>query len=669
MDDLPSEVESRCYQLWFESRNDERNRGLDLLCAEYPAHERSIRALARELEQADDAIGQLRIEVDRPDPPAQFGPFEIVGELGVGGFGVVFRALQHEPVRRVVALKILQPGRLHERAIARFALERQALARMQHPAIAQVYDAGTGTDGRRFIAMELVVGAPITTHCDQHRLAVDARLRLFVEVCDGVTHAHQRGIVHRDIKPSNVLVVDRDGAAHPKIIDFGVAKALDEELGSDVELTIDGGFVGTPSYTSPEQAGGGPVDTRTDVHALGVMLHELLTGDLPYDRDRLQTSSLAKVLRIVREEEPQAPSRSLRGPSVAAAAAARSTSPRRLLQRVRGDLDRIVLHVLERDVDRRYGSVEALADDVRRHLDHLPVAAQRPSLRYAARKLARRHRVLVSITGVLLFAIVGVATAVSWSLLEVSAARDVAVAERERAAWNEYSAHLAAAQLALADGNAQLALRHLASTTRELQGWEHALLRAATDDAERILEPEHPIRDLYWVENGLLAAAPYRGGLQLWDVEHGQIVGEVPGQEGQTDAMVPIGDGRRVLVVRRGPGSVRDPETGAVHAAGRVELVDLVERRVLREVAAYRSDLTALAVSEDGVQFACHDLTQTLQRGRIDGAGEVERWDDVKLAVTALAFWPDGESLLLGTRYGQVARGIRPQTDRTVVRA
>jgi serine/threonine protein kinase/WD40 repeat protein len=653
--ELPPDIEERCYALWFDRTAAERPDALDALLSEHPAHRDGIRRLFDHLAGGDRALEPFDGGPADAVPPARIGSYELIDELGRGGFGRVYRARQHEPVRRLVALKFLDAAAGHVRAIARFALERQALARMQHPCIAQVYDAGTAPDGRPFIAMELVDGLPITRYCDEHRLDLEARIELLLRVCDGVTHAHQRGIVHRDLKPSNVLVVDRDGAPRPKIIDFGVAKALDDELGAGLDATIDGGFVGTPSYTSPEQAAGGAIDTRTDVHALGVMLHELLTGDLPFDRRRLQTSSLIEALRVIREEEPQLPSRSLRS-AAPEVAELRSTTLRRLRQRVRGDLDWIARRALERDVDRRYASVEAFADELRRFLDDRPIEARRPTLTYVFGKLARRHRLLVGAAATLLLALVGTALVVGWSLFRVETAMDAALAEGNRAARSEYAAQIAAAKLALDMGDAPGAGRILAATAPGFRGWEHALLTDLCEDAVLTFAPELRVRALEWLVDGELAVLPYTGGAEIWDPDTARRLAEVAGQAGFLERVAPLGDRRRLITARRDRGVRRDPRSGEMRAMRELELVDLVDRRVVRKLAEIPAGIDALAVSGDGIWFACFDQDRVLHRGRVDGSGALERWEQVKLPVSALAFWPDGGSLVLGTVHGQVVR-------------
>ena len=332
----------------------------------------------------------------------RIGPYLLEEILGEGGFGVVLRASQEEPVQRQVALKIIKLGMDTKSVVARFELERQALALMQHPNIAQVYDAGATPAGRPFFVMELVQGAPITDYCAREELSLEQGLRLFVTCCRAVHHAHQRGVLHRDLKPSNVLVVTVDGSPDPKVIDFGIAKATAQENEDSSFATIEGHLLGTPSYMSPEQAAGAlDIDTRADVYSLGVVLYELLCGAVPFDT---RSRSLPEVLGAIREQDPPRPSTKRR--EVQAKAEEESTSLQ--LAEIPVELEWIVLRCLEKERDRRYASAEDLARDVLRFLDHEPLEAAPPSLGYRLRKLVRRHRTAaLAVVGIGLALLVG----------------------------------------------------------------------------------------------------------------------------------------------------------------------------------------------------------------------------------------------------------------------
>ena len=363
------------------------------------------------------------------------GPYRLLDLLGEGGMGEVWVAEQTHPMRRLVALKLIKSGMDSRQMIARFDAERQALALMDHAAIATVLDGGTTEDGRPYFAMEYVKGEPITTYCDRMRLGTEERLSLFLQVCDGVQHAHQKGIIHRDLKPSNVLVTVRDDGAAPKIIDFGVAKAIAQPLVAGTLFTSLGMMIGTPEYMSPEQAesGGVDIDTRTDVYALGVLLYELLTGCLPFDRQELLQKGIIELTRVLREKDPLRPSIRITqlGPGSAEVAASRRTDPNKLAGRLRGDLDWITMKALEKDRTRRYGSVSDLAADLRRHLNNQPVLASPPSTWYRVGKFVRRHRAGVSAAATLIAMLVAFAATTGIQARRIALERDRANREAE----------------------------------------------------------------------------------------------------------------------------------------------------------------------------------------------------------------------------------------------
>jgi tRNA A-37 threonylcarbamoyl transferase component Bud32/tetratricopeptide (TPR) repeat protein len=341
-------------------------------------------------------IGDSTLAIPRSEAVGgRIGPFKILQLIGEGGFGSVFEAEQEHPVKRRVALKIIKLGMDTREVITRFEAERQALAMMDHPNIARVLDAGATDSGRPYFVMELVEGEPISGYCNRHKLPIDARLRLFEQVCAAVQHAHTKGIIHRDLKPNNVLVSTQDGQPFAKVIDFGIAKATSGRLTDKTMFTEANLMMGTPLYMSPEQAeGSADIDTRTDIYSLGVILYELLTGSTPIDSYSLRAAGYAEVQRIIREVEPLRPSARLSHATTAKAHVAqlRQTEPRKLSGAVRGELDWIVMKAIEKDRTRRYETANAFAMDVRRYLSGEPVLAVPPGAGYRFGKFVRRHR-------------------------------------------------------------------------------------------------------------------------------------------------------------------------------------------------------------------------------------------------------------------------------------
>jgi serine/threonine protein kinase len=373
----------------------------------------ALRARVERLLLADSQAGEFLSE--RADSTERFpekvgeriGRYRLRERIGRGGCGVVYLAEQEEPVRREVALKVIKLGMDTRSVVARFEAERQALALMDHPNIARVLDAGATETGRPFFVMELVRGVPITEYCEQNGVSFRQRLELFIQVCQAVQHAHQKGIIHRDLKPSNILVATQDGMPAPKVIDFGIAKATEQRLTEHTALTSLNQFIGTPAYMSPEQVGLGEcdVDTRSDIYSLGVILYELVAGRPPFAPKDLAQAGLDEMRRIIREVDPPRPSTTItrnldsnrlpstRGPS------------REQLAAVRGDLDWIVMKCLEKDRARRYETANSLATDIRRHLDNETIGARPPTALYRFQKIVRRNPRVAALAALLLLAL------------------------------------------------------------------------------------------------------------------------------------------------------------------------------------------------------------------------------------------------------------------------
>ena len=415
---------------------------LRLLAADAAAEESEFLgspALVRAIEQ-DDAVtgegsGVSRAAEAPPDGLSAIGPYRLSRLIGEGGMGEVWLAEQSTPVRRRVALKLIKAGMDTRQVIARFEAERQALAVLDHPTIAKVFDAGETPTGRPYFVMEYVPGEPINTYCDRQRLTTAERIALFLQVCEGVQHAHQKGIIHRDLKPTNILVETREDRALPRIIDFGVAKATAQRLTEKTIVTELGAMIGTPEYMSPEQVevSGIDVDTRTDVYSLGVILYELLVGALPFDSRMLRSAAFDEVRRVIREVDPLRPSERATspGPATLESAKNRRTEPGRLAGLLRGDLDWITMKALEKDRTRRYGSPSELAADLGRHLQNLPVDAGPPSVTYRARKFVRRHRFGTAAVTLIALSVVAGTIATSFALLRARRAEAAARQEAE----------------------------------------------------------------------------------------------------------------------------------------------------------------------------------------------------------------------------------------------
>ncbi len=423
----------------------EREAYLDRACG----HDAELRAAVEALLRASEAAGPFladeampaRDAAPAPDgegPGSRIGRYHLLERIGEGGFGVVYLAEQREPVRRRVALKIIKLGMDTRAVIARFEAERQALARMEHPNIATVLDGGATATGRPYFVMELVRGIPLTEFCDQQQLAPRERLELFVQVCHAVQHAHQKGVVHRDLKPPNILVTLHDDRPVPKVIDFGIAKAIDQPLTEKTMFTRFHQFVGTPAYMSPEQTGisGLDVDTRADIYSLGVLLYELLTGCTPFDTRTLLERGYEEILRTIREREPSRPSHrlaSLNVKELTTAAQRRRLEARQLVSQLRGDLDWIVMKCLQKDRQRRYATANGLAMDLVRHLGNEPVLACPDTLGYRAAKFVRRHRTPVAFAALLAAVLVAGLAGTITEARRADAERDFALRQLARA--------------------------------------------------------------------------------------------------------------------------------------------------------------------------------------------------------------------------------------------
>jgi serine/threonine protein kinase len=470
-------------------------------CAGDEKLRRRVEVLLRAHGEPDDVLDRPESSAGTEDyspitegPGTIIGPYKLLQQIGQGGFGVVYMAEQTQPVRRTVALKIIKPGMDTAQVIARFESERQALALMDHPHIAKVLDAGATDSGRPYFVMELVKGMPITEFCDKNHMPPEVRLKLFLDVCHAIQHAHHKGVIHRDIKPSNVMVTLHDGVPVVKVIDFGVAKATAQKLTEKTIFTAYGQMIGTPTYMSPEQAemSGLDIDTRSDVYSLGVLLYELLTGTTPLESKRLREAGYLEMQRLIREDEAPRPSTRLSslGDAATVMAGNRGLDPRRLMQLLAGDLDWIVMKALEKDRNRRYGTPGNFAEDIERYLRREAIQARPPSTVYKLHKFVQRNRMAVAAAAVVAAALLGGTALATWqavrarqaeqralaSLAEAEAARAAEAEERRKALESRRAADLAAEE---AHRAAETALTRGRESRAVLDFLENKVLAAA----------------------------------------------------------------------------------------------------------------------------------------------------------------------------------------------
>ena len=611
----------------------------------------------------------------------QIGPYKVLQEIGEGGFGVVYMAQQQRPVQRKVALKIIKPGMDTREVVARFEAEQQALALMDHPHIARVLDAGMTATGRSYFAMELVKGVPVTEFCDKNNMRLKERLELFVTICRAVQHAHQKGVIHRDIKPSNVMVTLHDGKPVPKVIDFGVAKAINQQLTEKTLFTKYGQMIGTPQYMSPEQAemSGLDVDTRSDIYSLGVLLYELLTGTTPLSAERLRATGLAEMQRVICQEEPPTPSTRLStlGEQATVVASLRQTDARKLRQILRGELDWIVMKTLDKDRGRRYETASALASDVEAYLNDEPVHARPPSVIYLLRKTYRRHRTLAIMAAIVALVLL-VTTAISiWQAIGATRARALAdlrfeQEQQARRAEEQASARAQTQQkMAVANEREARAREYVANALLMEHSWEHANIKRFTSllDAQRP-EPGQPdFRDFEWYfwRNTLNRSHPLPGpgsdsvavsrdgkwlvtAEDVADEESEVVVWDLPAQKVRRRM---VGFPYEVRMVAMHPDIQLTAICGGKHGVGGfVEVRDIHTGRTLFE-QAFKNKVRAVAFSDDGTYLAAGSSVLIGKWGEL----KVWNWESRAEVFTAehehkgfwsLDFSPDNEHLAVG---------------------
>jgi WD40 repeat protein/serine/threonine protein kinase len=685
----------------------ERQEYLDNVCAGDSALRAEVEALLEASGRAGSfltspAVGLSPVPtVDeqpiRERPGTVIGPYKLMEQIGEGGMGLVFVAEQQHPVRRKVALKVIKPGMDTRQVIARFEAERQALALMDHPNIAKVYDGGTtrsepralasgprspvayapGSEGRPYFVMELVKGVPITEYCDQKQVSVSERLQLFLNVCEAVQHAHQKGIIHRDIKPSNVMVVSHDGKPVVKVIDFGVAKAIGQQLTDKTVYTHFAQLIGTPLYMSPEQAGesGLDVDTRGDIYSLGVLLYELLTGTTPFDKERFKTAAYDEMRRIIREEEPPKPSTriSTLGQAAATVSTNRQTDAKQLSRLFRGELDWIVMKALEKDRNRRYESASAFAADVQRYLSDEPVQAFPPSAWYRVQKFVRRNGARLAIGGLLLSMLL--AAALSTFLVRERAAREKAAVEET--ARKNLEIHLYYQTIALAEreqstghiGRAEQLLDE--ECPAELRGWEWHYLKRHRFGGVPPLRHTSGMFDLAMSRDGRhIAAAGDDGFVKIWNVgrleesltfqthqQHIHRLAFSPDQlqlaTGSWDETVKIWDvrnGRPIQTLNHGSrvfSIAYSPDGRWLISGGDsvVKVWDTNTRQRLYSLPGHSGDIQCLTFSPDGRILAVSSASRCVNLVNTGTWETFARLNGHAAPAIGMAFSPDGTQL------------------------
>jgi len=622
--------------------------------------------------------GTVRVTLPPEElPGTRIGHYKLREKIGEGGCGLVYVAEQEEPVRRRVALKVIKPGMDTRQVIARFEAERQALAMMDHPNIAKVLDAGTTGNGRPFFVMELVRGIRITDYCDQNHLDTARRLELFVQVCNAVQHAHQKGIIHRDLKPSNILVTLHDGVAVPKVIDFGIAKATEGRLTDLTVYTALHQFIGTPAYMSPEQAEmtGLDIDTRSDIYSLGVLLYELLTGNTPFDAKELLNKGLDEIRRTIREVEPPRPSTRLDTMPDAertTVATDRSTDAMRLRSQLRGDLDWVVMKCLEKDRNRRYDTASGLSTDLKRFLHNEPVVARPPSTAYRLTKLARRNKLALTAGTIVVLALVaGLGISTRALLREQSARRlaedrrqdaETARGEERQQRLRAEAGELSARQFAYASDmnliQQALGANNLGRAREVLQRnvpgqdqvdlrcweWRHYWRRCKSDSLFTLTQLPHSVMASSFANDGDFVVFRDIGGvIRLWDLTSRRELVELPAS----------GYGRALAVTSAGLLAYGDTSTNGRPA---ISIWNAVTRSALGRVET-ASPALALALASNGKSVAafCEDRSVKvwdLESGKVTATFPARPPNGMHKGV--VAFSPDASILAFGETDGRI---------------
>ena len=640
--------------------------------------------------------------------------YEIIQKLGEGGMAIVYLANQLRPIKRSVALKVIKPGMDSKQVVARFEAERQALALLKHPNIAHMYNAGTTELGRPYFVMEYVEGVPITDFCDQSQLSIEDRLKLFIQVCEAVQHAHQKGIIHRDIKPSNIIVSVEDGNATPKVIDFGIAKAINQQLVEHTIFTQHGQLIGTPEYMSPEQADlkEKDIDTRTDIYSLGIVLYELLAGTLPFDSETLREGGFAEIQRIIRDEEPPHPSAKLSslGADATKIAQRRKTQLSTLVKSLHVELEWIPLMAIRKDRDQRYKTASGLAEDVQNYLDGKPLVAGPQSIIYKARKFVKANKILVTAAVVFLIflpATIGTSTFAVRAVKAEGVAlkqKEIAVQERNRAVKAEaakkealkelYTNYINMIKAASTSNNPKFAREMLDFCPVDLRGWEWYRLSDILDKSI-ITSPDHwgslasavAIPDItlggdmgsilsiaFSPDGKRIVSGSQDGTLKAWDLETNEDI-VMRGHSGAVLSVAYSPDGRQIVsgsqdrrvgIWDSGTGKQLRTLTGHSEALSTVAFSP--DHRMLASVsqdgtiriwdAMSGSELFAFSgrlvcFNPDGKSLATVDEDNTVSiRDRLTGVEMSSLSSSHQSDILSIAFSPDGKRIVSGSQDG-----------------